>query len=169
MTDDAFRICKKVICILDRTNPDFIGIHGCIVDDFLCLGSCLSNNLICLCISLLHDLMLTDQFGGLYLCFFNHSICFCFCICQNRIPVRDDLLITLDLIRSLHAKLTEQLIHMLFIYNDLGLGQGLKFTVSVNIFFNLFNDLFNAATHQLHSPFSFIFFSSSTATACGTN
>ena len=41
--------------MMEQSFWNFIGIHGCIVDDFLCLGSCLSNNLICLCISLLHN------------------------------------------------------------------------------------------------------------------
>ena len=169
MSDNAFCIRKKIICILDRTNTDCICIHCCVIKNLLCLCCCLSYDLICLSICLLHDLMLTDKLCCLNLCFLDHCICFCLCISKNRISVRNNLLITFDLIRCLHTKFAKQLIQMLLIYNNLCCRQRLKLTISVYIFFNFFNDLFNTAAHCYTLLFSFIFSLSAISTASGTN
>ena len=80
-----------------------------------------------------------------------------------------DLLITFDLIRRLHAKFSEEFLKMFLVDDDLGRGQRLEFTVTVDILFDLINNLLNTAAHLLHSPFVLIFFLSSAATASGTN
>ena len=119
MTDDAFSIGKKIICILHCPDTDIVGIISRIIQNLLCLVCCCHNNLVCLCVCLLHDLMLAYQFTCLCMCFFNHAFCFLLCIRKDRILVRNDLLITLDLIRCLHTKFTEKFIDLVFIHDNL--------------------------------------------------
>ena len=168
MSDNTFCVSKKIICILYCSDSDRIGITGRIVYDLLCLCSRLRHDLIGLRICLLHNLVLADQFCSLNLSLFQHRICFCLCVSQYRIPITDNLLITFDLIRSLHTKFPKQFIQMFFIYNNLRRRQRLKLTVSVNIFFDLINNLFNTAAH-CYTLLLFIFCLSAAATAPGTN
>ena len=106
MSNNVLSIRKKVIRILNCSHTDCICIRSSIVNNLLRLCSSLCYNLVCLCICLLHNLMFTYKFCCLYLCFFDHSISFRLCICQNRISISDNLLITFDLVWRFHTKLS---------------------------------------------------------------
>src|SRR5699024_6195999 len=82
MSDDTLRVCKQIVCILNRSDADLISVSGCIIYDLLRLCGRLSNDLICLRICLLHDLMFTDKLCCLHLCLLDHSVRLCLCICK---------------------------------------------------------------------------------------
>ena len=102
----GLHICQHIICILDGSQTNLIGISGSIVQDLLGLTGSHLDHLISLLICLLHDLMLIDQLLILNICLCNNSLSFLLCICQDRILICQNLLIAFDLLRSLHAKLS---------------------------------------------------------------
>ena len=65
--------------------------------------------------------MLVDQFGRMYIGLLDNRVCLRLGVCQNGVPVSQHFLITFDLLRSLHAKLPQQLFNLLFIDNDIRL------------------------------------------------
>ena len=118
MSDDSFCIRHQIICITHSSDTDFIRIACCIIKNLLCLLCGSSHNLIRLCVCLLHNFMLAHQFIRMNLRFLQHAVRFCLCISKDCIFICNDLLITLDFIWCLHTKLTKELVHLIFIYNN---------------------------------------------------
>ena len=79
--------------------------------------------------------MFIDQFVGMNGCFIDQSFCLGLGIVQNCLFVADDLLITFDLIRCLHAQFPQQFIDFILINNDLGTGHELRLTALDIIFY----------------------------------
>jgi len=154
MAHDLFQICQHLIGVLQCTHTDVVGIGCCIVHDLLCLLVGVLQQLIGLCICLLHNFTFRNHLLCLCLCVCDDRICFGLCVCQDRIFVADDLLVTFDLIRCLHTKLTQKLFQFFFIYHDLCRREWLEFT-TVYILLDFFNNLLNSAAHRYHSYFLF--------------
>ena len=67
-------------------------------------------------------------------------------VIQDSFLVADYLLISLDLLRSLAAKLPKKFINLFLVDDDLGLRKRLWLTI-VNIGLDLINQLFDSAGH----------------------
>ena len=91
--------------------------------------------------------MLADKLLGLCLCVRDDSIRLGLCVRKDRVLIGNDLLIPLDLIRSLQSELSQQLLEFLLIDDDLCCRQRLKFA-AVNIFFYFFDNLLDSAGHD---------------------
>ena len=90
--------------------------------------------------------MLAYELLGSRLGIGDNAVCLRLCVRKNCVLVGNDLLITLDLIRSLKAQLTEKLLQLFLVYNDLGRGQRLEFA-TVYLLFDLLDDLLYSAAH----------------------
>ena len=65
--------------------------------------------------------MLIDQFGRMYIGLLDNGIRLCLCVRKNRIPVGENLLISLDLFRRLHPQLPKKLLDLFLVDNNIGL------------------------------------------------
>ena len=108
-----------------------------------------------------HNFTFRNHLLCLCLCVCDDRICFGLCVCQDRIFVADDLLVTFDLIRCLHTKLTQKLFQFFFIYHDLCRREWLEFT-TVYILLDFFNNLLNSVCSSLSLLF-FILISGSSS------
>ena len=90
--------------------------------------------------------MLTDQFRPLHRSVFDQLFRLCPGVIQNLFFILDNTLVALDLIRRFHTELPQKLVDFLFIYDNIGFRQRLKFT-AVNVIFYLIYKLFNSAAH----------------------
>ena len=75
--------------------------------------------------------MLINKLVGMNGSFINQFLSLGSGVIENSVLVADDLLITLDLLRSLTAKLTKQLVNLLLVDDNLGLRKRLWLQLSI--------------------------------------